>query len=151
MADTTVTIDPVVVQRGRDLLERADILFENADGVPDSAERFRQYYLAALRGAGAALALHEPRTRPARRVGSRDAWSRIATTVPALGDRAGRFASLSRTRMDIESGLVRSVDEQTVVGLRRQVAEFLDLVERLVIAYEQGKLAHQTVRHDRTA
>ena len=35
-------VDPVLVGRARDLLDRAEILIDNADGVPDTAERFRQ-------------------------------------------------------------------------------------------------------------
>ena len=51
-------VDPVMVGRARDLLERAHVLFDNADGVDDDVERFRQLYLVALRASGAALAVH---------------------------------------------------------------------------------------------
>ena len=50
-------IDPWVIDRSRDLLERAYLLFDNADGITDQPERFRQFYLAALRSSGAVLAL----------------------------------------------------------------------------------------------
>ncbi|GAC49686.1 hypothetical protein GOACH_16_00680 [Gordonia aichiensis NBRC 108223] len=138
-------IDPVVVVRARDLLERAEILVENADGVPDDAERFRQYYLAALRAAGAALAVYEPPTRRASRRVSPNAWSRISSAVPELADFAGAFARLSTVRMDIESGLRRSVEGSAVTGLRARVLSFLDAVEGIVVSYEQGKLSHQSV------
>ncbi|MGV9859165.1 SAV_6107 family HEPN domain-containing protein [Gordonia sp. NPDC003425] len=137
-------IDPIVVRRSRDLLERAQMVFDNADAVPDDPERFRQFYLAALRAAGAALAIYEPPGRPVRRV-SANAWSRISATVPALSDFAARFADLSRTRMEIESGIRRSIDPAAAARLRREVVAFLAAVEDQLIAYEQGRLAHQAV------
>lgn len=138
-------IDPVVVVRARDLLERAEILVENADGVPDDAERFRQYYLAALRAAGAALAVYEPPTKRVSRRVSPNAWSRISSAVPDLAEFAEAFAGLSAVRMEIESGLRRSVEGSAVAALRSRVLSFLDAVEDIIVGYEQGKLAHQSV------
>ena len=40
---TRPVVDPIMVSRSRDLLERAYVLLDNADGVADGAERFRQY------------------------------------------------------------------------------------------------------------
>ncbi|GAA1482884.1 hypothetical protein GCM10009624_33240 [Gordonia sinesedis] len=136
-------VDPVLVGRARDLLDRAEILMDNADGVPDAAERFRQYYLAALRAAGAALAVHEPPGRTAARRGSPNAWSRIALRVPELADYADEFARLSGVRMNIETGLTRDHDIEVheVTRLRTRVFAFLDDVEAAVTAYEQGKHA----------
>ncbi len=151
MNTSTITIDPLVVTRGRDLLERAHLLFDNADSVPDDAERFRQFYLTALRAAGAALAMYEIPTRPSRRRNSRSAWARIAATIPALADQAAHFARLSTMRMDIEAGIRRSVDPGQVTVMRETVLDFLDDAEQIVIAYEQGKLAHQLAHADRTA
>ncbi|MFW0787076.1 SAV_6107 family HEPN domain-containing protein [Gordonia sp. CPCC 206044] len=148
---TAPEVDPVVVRRSRDLLDRAHILFDNADGVDDPAERFRQYYLTALRGAGAALEIHEPSNRPVRRRHSRSAWNRLPVVVPELAPHAEYFAARSRIRLDIESGLVRTMDGRTVAQMRRRVIELLDAVEDVLIAYEQGRLAHQNVRPDRTA
>ncbi|MFT4043829.1 MAG: SAV_6107 family HEPN domain-containing protein [Gordonia sp. (in: high G+C Gram-positive bacteria)] len=138
-------VDPVVVTRSRDLFERAEVVFANADGVTDDPERFRQYYLAALRAAGAALAVHEPPVRGGARRVSANAWARISSTVPELTHFAQRFSDLSRTRMEIESGISRTIDPATVDGLRADVDTFLDAVERLLIAYEQGSLAHQAL------
>lgn len=146
-----IDVDPVVVRRSRDLLERAEVLFDNADGVTDPAERFRQYYLSALRAAGAAIEIHEPSNRPARRRHSRSAWNRLPGVVPALTGHADYFAARSALRLDIESGLVRTVDGPTVDAMRRRVIELLDATEMLLIAYEQGKLPQQAVRADRTA
>ena len=52
---------------------------------------------------------------------------------------------MSSVRMEIESGLRRSVEGATVVALRSRVLSFLDAVEDIIVAYEQGKLAHQAV------
>jgi hypothetical protein len=144
-------IDPIVVRRSRDLLDRAEILFENADGVEDGTERFRQYYLTALRAAGAAIEIHEPSIRPVRRRHSRNAWNRLPVVVPELAEHADFFAARSQTRLDIESGLVRTLDDRSIGAMRRQVIALLDDVETLLIAYEQGKLTHQNARPDRTA
>ncbi|MGV9710207.1 SAV_6107 family HEPN domain-containing protein [Gordonia sp. NPDC003424] len=148
---TADIVDPVVVRRSRDLLERAELLFDNADGIEDSAERFRQYYLTALRAAGAAIEVYEPSNRPARRRGSRNAWNRLTAVAPELADAVGFFAAHSSTRSDIESGLRRSVGADIGITMRRHVIELLDAVEELLIAYEQGKLPDQMVSDDRTA
>ncbi|WAC55858.1 SAV_6107 family HEPN domain-containing protein [Gordonia sp. SL306] len=148
---STTDIDPIVVGRSRDLLDRAQNLFDNADGVDDSAERFRQYYLTALRAAGAALEIHEPTNRPVRRRHSRSAWNRVPVVVPELDDHAAYFAARSRIRLDIEAGLVRSIDDRAVQQMRRRVIDLLDAVEALLISYEQGKLPHQAAHSDRTA
>ncbi|MAU81162.1 SAV_6107 family HEPN domain-containing protein [Gordonia sp. NPDC062954] len=147
----TPDIDPIVVRRSRDLFDRALILFDNADGVEDSAERFRQYYLTALRAAGAVLEIHEPSIRPTRRRHSRSAWNRLPIVVPKLADHAEYFAHHSGIRLDIESGLVRTVGETTLRLTRRQVLALLDDVEDLLIAHEQGKLSERETSPDRTA
>lgn len=133
------TIDPIMVGRARDLLEKADLLAANADAVPELAERFRQYYLAALRAAGAALAIHEPRVTGTRRRTPTNAWSRIAAQVPELTRQAAWFADRSALRTNIETGLIRDVDVAHVASLRRRLIDFLDDVEALVNAYEQGR------------
>ncbi|GAB05556.1 hypothetical protein GII30_14310 [Gordonia amarae] len=144
MPGRQVVIDPVIVDRARGMLERAHMLFGNADAVPDAPERFRQYYLAALRAAGAALAVFEPRVVPVRaRRGSRSAWKRIALVIPELAGAAQRMEDRSSTRMNIEAGLTRTVDAGDLESLRREVLDLFDRAERLVVAYEQGKLAHQ--------
>ncbi|MCH5644529.1 MULTISPECIES: SAV_6107 family HEPN domain-containing protein [unclassified Gordonia (in: high G+C Gram-positive bacteria)] len=144
-----VAADPIVVGRARDLLDRAHILFDNADGVPDDPERFRQYYLAALRAAGAALAVHELPGRPRR--GATDAWSRTVVVVPELAREVQVFASLSATRMRIESGIVRTIDPRYVAAMRVAVTGFLQHVEAHVIAYEQGRVSQGNDSMGRTA
>ncbi|MGW0036070.1 SAV_6107 family HEPN domain-containing protein [Gordonia sp. NPDC003376] len=132
-------VDPTAISRARDLLERADLLVDNAVGITDDdAERFRQLYLAALRGAGAALALHEPRTPRAGRRNPGDAWSRIGARVPDLVGHAEYFAAHSRRRMDIESGLDRTLPAGLLAEFHSRLLTFLDAVEALVIASERG-------------
>ncbi|MGC4934958.1 SAV_6107 family HEPN domain-containing protein [Gordonia sp. DT30] len=131
-------VDPVVVGRARGLLERADNLLDNASGIADDAERFRQLYLTALRAAGAALAIGEPAYGRSTRGLSSNAWNRLAAVVPELADQAGRFCAWSSLRMNIEAGIERRVDPVVVAELHRLVLTFLDTVEGLVIAYEQG-------------
>ncbi|MEE4023185.1 SAV_6107 family HEPN domain-containing protein [Gordonia sp. PKS22-38] len=148
---STADVDPIVVRRSRDLLDRAHVLFDNADGVTDSAERFRQFYLTALRAAGAVLEIHEPSTRPARRRHSRSAWNRLPVVIPALAEHADFFAARSHLRLDIESGLVRAVDDRVVAQTRSRVIGLLDDVEELLIAYEQGKSVDPDIAPDRSA
>ncbi|WP_238423431.1 SAV_6107 family HEPN domain-containing protein [Gordonia sp. 'Campus'] len=130
-------VDPMMVGRARDLLERAHLLFDNADGVTDDAERFRQLYLVALRASGAALAVHEPVGTVRRKTSN--AWTRIGVVAPELAPIAARFAALSPVRMKIESGIIRTLDPDSVAGMRMLVLDFLRRVETMIIAYEQGK------------
>ncbi|MBM7278178.1 hypothetical protein JTZ10_10430 [Gordonia rubripertincta] len=142
-------VDPVMVGRARDLLQRAHLLLDNADGVSDDAERFRQFYLVALRAAGAAIAISEP-VGPARRKTS-NAWTRIGVVAPDLAPLAARFATLSPIRMKIESGIIRTLDPDSVAGMRLLVLDFLRKVETLVIAHEQGKFGTGDLQIGRTA
>ncbi|MBD0860079.1 hypothetical protein IA539_02480 [Gordonia sp. zg691] len=141
--------DPAMVGRARDLLARAHLLLDNADGVEDDAERFRQLYLVALRASGAALAVHEPIGTTRRKTSN--AWTRIGMVAPELAQPAARFAALSPVRMKIESGIIRTLDPDSVAGMRLLVLEFLRRVETMVIAYEQGKLGGQVPQIGRTA
>ncbi|MDF6101863.1 SAV_6107 family HEPN domain-containing protein [Gordonia hongkongensis] len=142
-------VDPVMVGRARDLLERAHVLFDNADGVDDDVERFRQLYLVALRASGAALAVHEPVGTVRRRTSN--AWTRIGVVAPELAPIAARFAGLSPVRMKIESGIIRTIDPDSVAGMRLLVLDFLRRVETMVIAYEQGKLGAEAPQIGATA
>lgn len=138
---TAHVVDPVRVGRARDLLERAEVLVAVADRTPvgeiDDTERFRQYYLAALRGAGAALAIAEP-VRRTRRAQREDAWSRIEAYVPVLSEYAQVFTAESRIRARIEAGLLRALPPGRVAELRVNVLALLDAAEMAIVAYEQG-------------
>lgn len=131
-------VDHRVVDHSRTLLERADALFDSASAITDSAERYRQFYLAGLRGAGAVLAVREAGLSPRSRRGSPNAWRRLRTMAPELADAADYFAARSTVRTDIESGRIREVDPAACAEIRRAAADLLDLAEALIIAYEQG-------------
>ena len=136
-----MVVNPQVVHRSRDLLERAEALFEEASRVEDDgAERFRQFYLAAIRASGAVLALYEPLGPVRRRRNARDAWSRIKAVAPQYAELAEYFGGLSVMRSRVEAGLVSQVDDTFCARVERRAAEFLDAADASLLAYEQGRL-----------
>lgn len=141
-AASTTDVDPIVVRRARDLLDRGDNLLANADGVAEVTERFRQYYLAALRAAGSILAVLETPAPRSRSRGSRSAWARLSVVVPEWASAGEYLASLSDVRMKIESGQIHSIDPALPATLRRYAVALLDDAEGIIVAYEQGKLAN---------
>ena len=117
------------------------MLFDDAAGIDDDgAERFRQFYLAAIRAAGAILAVYEPPGPVRRRRDARDAWSRIKAVAPQYVDLAEYFGGLSVMRERVETGLVRQVDDTLCARVERRAAEFLDAADASLLAYEQGRL-----------
>ena len=142
MARTTPTVDPQVVHRSRGLLERAEALFDEAAGVEDdAAERFRLFYLAAIRASGAVLAVHEPIGPVRRRRNARDAWSRIRAVTPQYSELADYFGELSQMRERVENGLVRHIDDTLCARVERRAVEFLDAADTELLAYEQGRIS----------
>lgn len=131
-------VDPIVIGRAREMLSRADLLLDNALGLDDDAERFRQLYLAALRAAGSALAIGEHAHRRSTRGLSSNAWRRLAVIVPELGEYADFFAARSSVRMEIEAGIARTVAPSFVAETHRRVLTFLDAVESMIIDCEHG-------------
>ena len=116
------------------------MLFDQAASVEDDgAERFRLFYLAAIRAAGAVLEIHEPASRIRRR-GAMDAWSRIKARAPECAELADYFGGLSNMRSRVEAGLVKSVDSTFCARVERRAVEFLDVADATLLAYEQGKL-----------
>jgi hypothetical protein len=105
------------------LLDRADALLAEAAGARDPADRFRAAYLAALRGAGAALAGRTART------GSRSAWTLLARVEPELAGWAEFFASHSETRAAIEAGISRTITLGEANRFHSEVSRFLTVVE----------------------
>lgn len=135
------TADPHVVHRSRDLLDRAEALFEQAASVEDDgAERFRLFYLAAIRASGAVLEIYEPTGTVRRRRGAMDAWSRIKARAPECAELADYFGGLSNMRSRVEAGLVKAVDPTFCARVERRAVEFLDVADATLLAYEQGKL-----------
>ena len=110
----------------RVLLRRADALLEDAAGADDDAERFLTAYLAALRGAGAALALVEPAPKRGR---SRNAWVRLASASPDLADWSGYFSGYSPIRSAVEAGASARLSPSEVDEFFRQVGRFLHAVD----------------------
>ncbi|MFT4086082.1 MAG: SAV_6107 family HEPN domain-containing protein [Gordonia sp. (in: high G+C Gram-positive bacteria)] len=136
---TSTAVDPGVVHRSRDLLDRAEALFDAAGGVEDDgAERFRQFYLAAIRSAGAILVVFEPVGPVRRRRDARDAWSRIKSVAPQYAELAEYFGGLSQMRERVEAGLVKDVDDTFCARVERRAAEFLDAADATLLSYEQG-------------
>ena len=134
------TPDPRAILRARDLLARADTMAVHAGDVDDSTEQLRGLYLAALRAAGAALAVGEGSTR---RRGPASAWARLPRSLPAFTRWATYFAGLSRLRTDVELGVVHDVPPATIAFTRRAVVDFLADVEALVDACAHGDVAPQ--------
>ncbi|MGB3302292.1 MAG: SAV_6107 family HEPN domain-containing protein [Gordonia sp. (in: high G+C Gram-positive bacteria)] len=148
---TASSVDPVVVHRSRDLLERAEVLFDQAASVQDDgAERFRLFYLAAIRASGAVLEIYEPSSKIRRRRGAADAWSRIKARAPQCGELAEYFGGLSTMRSQVEAGLVRTVDPTFCARVERRAMEFLDVADSTLLAYEQGKLTPKRTSTRRT-
>ena len=138
---TRSVVDERVVLRSRELLERAEALFEDASAVEDDgAERFRLFYLAAIRASAAVLAVHEPPGPVRRRRDARDAWSRIKAVAPEAHDLAEYFGGLSVMRGHVEAGLVKTVDSTLCARVERRAMEFLDLADATLLMYEQGKM-----------
>lgn len=118
--------------RAAGLLERADAMLLHANLEPDSADRFRATYLAALRGAGAVLAVTGADRSPRAR--SRNAWVLMQQAVPEFVMWADYFSSFSETRAALEAGLDRNVDAGHVDEFGARVAAFLHDVADLLHA-----------------
>ncbi|MFC7447041.1 SAV_6107 family HEPN domain-containing protein [Rhodococcus daqingensis] len=113
-----------VSRHARALLDRADALLAEAAGAPSPSDRFRSAYLAALRGAGAALGGGQrPRTR------SRSAWVLLARAEPSLAGWSEFFAGYSATRAAIEAGISRTITASEAEDFYFEVSRFLTAVE----------------------
>jgi hypothetical protein len=112
------------------LLDRADRLLIEAMGEPDPRERFRAAYLAALRGAGAVLAITTA-SAPAR-AKSRNAWVLMARAAPEFVMWSDYFAGFSATRAALEAGISRDVTGAEADEFCLRVTAFLHDVEDLI-------------------
>ncbi|GAB4587517.1 hypothetical protein Ntsu_53490 [Nocardia sp. IFM 10818] len=101
-----------------------------AAGEKEPAERFRTAYLAALRGAGAVLALTGADRAPRAR--SRNAWVLMQHAAPEFVMWADYFSAQSETRAALEAGLPRPVDDQRADEFSSRVGAFLHDVEDLL-------------------
>ncbi|GAA3038066.1 hypothetical protein GCM10010528_18290 [Gordonia defluvii] len=142
-ADSSVGIEPTVVMDAHRLLDQAIRITDDGDLVVGNAERLRTYYLAALRTAGAVLAVLESRRRGPR--GQRSAWVRLGAQARAAGggfgvaDSAAYFAGYSALRQRIETGLVDDVDQAMVARMRVHLEAFIAAAEGVLADYEQGR------------
>ncbi|MGL4304566.1 MAG: SAV_6107 family HEPN domain-containing protein [Mycobacteriaceae bacterium] len=117
------------IRLAQDFIGRADDLLIDAAGSTDPGERFVYSYLAALRGAGAVLAVMERRVRHS---GSRSAWVRMRTVSPEFTQWATYFAQHSVTRAAVEAGITARVDAVLANQLYLKAGEFLDAVDDVV-------------------
>jgi hypothetical protein len=113
-------------------LDRADGLLLQASAEPDPRERFRTAYLAALRGAGAVLALTGADRAPRAR--SRNAWVLMQQAAPEFVMWCDYFSSHSETRAALEAGLDRPVDAAGADEFASRVGAFLYDVADLISA-----------------
>jgi SAV_6107-like HEPN len=128
--DRSRTAGRCPVTRKRALLDRADRLLIEAMGEPDPRERLRAGYLAALRGAGAVLALTSASVPT--RAKSRSAWVLMARAAPEFVMWSDYFAGFSATRAALEAGIQREVAPAEADEFCSRVAAFLHDVEDLI-------------------
>ena len=93
-------VSPVAQQ----LLRRAHLELDSADGVTDPAMRFLHAHMAAIRGASAVLALGA--VVPRRRGRLRSVWEQLADAGPEWEAWAARFEAGARVRAAIEAGRI---------------------------------------------
>ena len=112
------------------LLAQAEAGLAAAELEEDSARRFADAYLAALRAAAALLAMrgrpHRARSRPM------SVWTLLSSVAPELREWAAFFASCSATRASVQAGITRAVSIRSADDLVRQAGQFLELVSRLI-------------------
>ncbi|MEU7633913.1 SAV_6107 family HEPN domain-containing protein [Nocardia sp. NPDC049220] len=116
--------------RAGKLLLRADGLLMQAQGERDPRERFRTAYLAALRGAGAVIALTG--ADAAARARSRNAWVLLQRAAPEFVMWSDYFSARSEIRAALEAGLDRDVDDHEADEFSSRVGAFLHDVEDLL-------------------
>ncbi|MFD2473932.1 SAV_6107 family HEPN domain-containing protein [Amycolatopsis silviterrae] len=135
-----LTLRPPAPPEAVTLLSQANRGLDHAENERDPAERFIGAYLAALRGAGAVLAV---RGRP-RRGRSRPAsgWVLLDAVAPELREWSAFFAANSETRAAAEAGITGRVDAELAAGLLQATAQFLELVRRVVHGLPMSGEAH---------
>ncbi|HWD06375.1 MAG TPA: SAV_6107 family HEPN domain-containing protein [Amycolatopsis sp.] len=112
------------------LLAQAKRGLADAENERDPAERFIGAYLAALRGAGAVLAV---RGRPRRSQGRpASGWVLLDAVAPELREWSAFFAANSETRAAAEAGITGRVTAESAAELSRATALFLEVVRRVV-------------------
>ncbi len=124
----TATLDdgrrPPVATPVLDLLDRSRASLLLACRTGDSAERYIEAHLGALRAAAALLAA---RSAPTGRSRPRSVWEVLPTVAPDLAEWAAFFAGSARRRVVVERGGAPSARESD--DLLRQAETFLEIVQ----------------------
>ncbi|WP_370939121.1 SAV_6107 family HEPN domain-containing protein [Amycolatopsis sp. cg13] len=135
-----LSLRPPVAPEAVTLLAQANRGLDNAENEHDPAERFIGAYLAALRGAGAVLAV---RGRPRRGRGRpASGWVLLDAVAPELREWSAFFADHSETRAAAEAGITGRVTAELAAGLLQATAQFLELVRRVVHGLPMSGEAH---------
>ncbi|WP_340562192.1 SAV_6107 family HEPN domain-containing protein [Streptomyces sp. GSL17-111] len=118
-----------------DLLSQAQHGLDEAAGHELPNERYATAHLAALRTAAAVLAVRgrpESGARARRRI--RSAWEVLPEVAPELVEWSALFAAGAPRRARAEAGIRGAVTPREADDLLRDVAVFLRIVERMLIA-----------------
>ncbi|QRP44127.1 SAV_6107 family HEPN domain-containing protein [Amycolatopsis sp. FDAARGOS 1241] len=125
-----LSLRPPVHPAAAALLTQAKRGLADAGNERDPAERFIGAYLAALRGAGAVLAV---RGRPRRGRGRpASGWVLLDAVAPELREWSAFFAANSATRAAAEAGITGKVTAESAAELLRATGLFLEVVRRVV-------------------
>jgi len=114
---------------GSDLMRRSDAEILAAQLSQDPVDRFLHAHFAALRAAGAVLAVVVP---PRGRGRDRSAWEQLAERVPELAGWASVFADAARVRSSVEGGRVDLVDDARADRALADAEDFRDAIDVLV-------------------
>lgn len=112
-------------QAAAGLLGRADAELLAAQLASDPAERFGHAHMAALRVAGAVLAVLGSRPPRGR---TRSAWERLAAASDGFAPWASFFASGARLRSAVDAGRFDAVDESAAARWVAAAEDFRDEV-----------------------
>lgn len=121
-------------QAAAELLGRADAELLAAQLASDPAERFGHAHMAALRVAGAVLAVLGSRPPRGR---TRSAWERLAADAEGFAPWASFFASGARLRSAVDAGRFDAVDES---GAARWVAAAEDFRDEVGLWVEDDSV-----------
>ncbi len=110
----------------QDLLVRAARELRAAEGAADPADRFLHAHLAALRTAGAVIAV---RGRPTARARARTAWEILSRVAPEYRAWATYFAAGADLRAALESGRRSEVSQARADHVLSMARMFLGAVQ----------------------
>ncbi|MXG29370.1 SAV_6107 family HEPN domain-containing protein [Streptomyces sp. YIM 132580] len=117
-----------------DLLAKARTGLDEAAVLHEPNERYATAHLAALRTAAAVLAARgRPETNKRDRDRIRSVWEVLPEAAPELTDWSDLFASGAPRRARAEAGMPGAADDRDADDLLRDAAQFLRLVERLLV------------------